>query len=164
MINNPKRFGQWLPAFFDGEFSWDFLAYAFAPTKIMPMDFDAVVERNGHFAVFETKSAGKKIDVGQSITLTRAWTDKGFTVFHVEGKTAPEITGFAIYSEWDTDKSGKVGDRPIKEGNATDLLYAVARWFAKVSNYPTPSRDSFDDSLWLDDYVKAGAKYWDNNK
>jgi hypothetical protein len=161
MIKNPKRFGQWLPAFFDGEFEWDFLSYAFSPTKIMPMDFDAVVERNGHFMVCETKAEGKQIDTGQSITLTTAWKQKGFTVFHIEGKTAPEITGFAVYWEWDKDKVGRVGDKPMMKGNATDLLYVVACWFAKANNLPKPSRDTFDDSLWLDDYVKAQARYWD---
>jgi len=158
MINNKKRFGEWLPAFFDGEFEWDFLKYAFIGTKIMPMDFDAVIERNGHFLVCETKAAGKKIDTGQSISLTAAWKEKGFTVLHIEGKTAPEITGYACYWEWDEEKTVKIGDRQVKAGNSIDVLYIVACWFSKASNKQRLTRADFDRSIWLADYEKHEAR------
>ena len=69
MLKNYEKFNTWLPALFDGQFHWDFLKPAFKDTKIMPMDFDAVVERYGKFLIFETKSKGKQIDLGQKITL-----------------------------------------------------------------------------------------------
>lgn len=152
MINNRGRFEQWLPAAFDGEFDWDFLKLAFRGTKIMPMDFDAVVERNSHYLVFETKSKGKQIDTGQKITLTNAWKSKGFTVIHVEGKTAPEITGFAIYWEWDNPKEKNVGDHQILTRNATDLLYVVRCWFCKADNKVRPTRAEWDKEIWVNDY------------
>ena len=155
MIHSRSRFERWLPAAFDGEFDWDFLALAFKGTKIMPMDFDAVIERMGHFLIFETKSKGKSIDVGQSITLTTAWKQKGFSVIHVEGKTAPEVTGFAIYSEWDEDKSCRVGDREILVKNSTDLLYVTRFWFCKAEGRTPPTRAEWDRELWMEDYQNA---------
>ena len=44
MINNQRLFDGAKPAGFDGLFEWDWLKGAFGPA-IMPMDFDAVVER-----------------------------------------------------------------------------------------------------------------------
>jgi hypothetical protein len=152
MIHSRSRFEEWLPAQFDGEFDWDFLKVSFSGTKIQPMDFDAVVERKGHFLVFETKSRGKGIDLGQQITLTSAWKDKGFTVIHVEGKTAPTITGFAVYSEWDSQKEGAVGDKPITEKTYIDLAYAVRCWFCKASDLPQPKRKEWEYQVWVDDY------------
>ena len=153
MIKHPQRFAAWLPAQFDGEFGWDFLAMAFRGTKIMPMDFDAVIERRGHYLVFETKAKGRKIDAGQAITLTGLWQNKGFTIIHVEGKTAPEITGFAVYSEWQENKSGSVGEKPIVAKDSTDLLYAVRCWFCRASGESPPTREDWDNNLWLDDYA-----------
>jgi hypothetical protein len=152
MIHSRKRFEEWLPAAFDGEFDWDILAQSFVGTKIMPMDFDAVIERNGHFLVLETKQAGKQIDKGQSITLSRAWKEKDFTIIHIVGKSAPSISGFAIYSEWDIEKQGNVGDREIKSKNAVDLVFAVRCWFCKASNLEIPSREDWDRQIWKADY------------
>ena len=155
MIRSRKRFEEWLPACFDGEFGWDFLSCAFSGTKIMPMDFDAVVERNGHFLIMETKEKGKKIDTGQSITLTRLWKKDGFTILHIEGKTAPSISGVAVYSEWDETKEARVGDKEIIEKNAVDLAFIVRCWFCKSSGIAMPSRAEFERCLWIDDYSEA---------
>ena len=154
MIHSPHRFAEWLPAGFDGHFDWDFLKMAFTGTKIEPMDFDAVIERNGHFLVLETKEAGKSVPLGQAITLRTAWR-KGFTVIHVEGKTAPEISGFAIYSEWDDDKGCDFGSRPLQSKNAVDLLYATRAWFCRASNLKVPTRLEWERQLWTDDYDKG---------
>jgi hypothetical protein len=69
MIYNQDKFDSAKPAGFDGIFVWDYLKKAFYPTKIQPMDFDAVVERNGCFLVFETKTPGVEIPLGQRLTL-----------------------------------------------------------------------------------------------
>ena len=158
MIHSRKRFEEWMPAHFDGEFAWDFLKSAFYDSKIMPMDFDAVVERRGHFLVFETKAAGKNIDKGQSITLTTAWRDKGSTVVHVEGKTPKEITGFAIYSEWEKDKIESIGDRKILPRTVVDLAYAVRAWFCKASGIDKQTREAWERDAWVSDYENGGVK------
>jgi hypothetical protein len=156
MIHSRRRFEQWLPAGFDGEFDWDFLKMAFTGTKIEPMDLDAVVERNGHFLVFETKDTGKGVPIGQAITLRTAWR-KGFTVIHVEGKTAPEISGFAVYSEWDEDKSCDFGSRPLKKGNSVDLLYTTRAWFCRASGMKVPTRKEWEVQIWVEDYQQHEA-------
>lgn len=158
MINHHSRFETWLPAFFDGEFEWDFLNPAFVDTKIMPMDFDAVVERRGHILIFETKIPGKGMPKGQAITLTTMWRDKGATVMCLEGKTAPDITGFSIYSGWDPIKSGAIGDKPMTPGNALDVLYAVRRWFQRASADYQPTRAEWNRQLWVLDY--DGHDWW----
>lgn len=152
MIRNRNRFAEWLPAGFDGEFDWDFILPAFTGTKIEPMDFDAVIERNGFKLVIETKQPDKRIPLGQSITLTSAWKKDGYTIFHVTGKTAPAIEGLAIYDGWEGRKAGAVGDRPLKPCNAPDILFAVRRWFCKADGVAGPTREEWDRQLWLMDY------------
>ena len=151
MLYNEKRFSQWLPAGFDGQFHWDFLNASFKGTQIKPMDFDAVIERRGNFLVFETKEKGKSIPVGQEITLTRAWRN-GFTIIHVEGKKASEITGFAIYSGIDEHKEGKVGSREMQPRTVEDLIYVVRRWFCWADGVAMPTREEWERELWVEDY------------
>lgn len=54
------------------------------------MDFDGVVERKGHYLVFETKDIGKEIPRGQQITLDNLKNPKSFTVLKIWGKSKPE--------------------------------------------------------------------------
>jgi len=153
MLHSRQRFESWLPALFDGEFHWDFLKPAFKDTKIMPMDFDAVVERRGHVLIFETKIAGKGIDIGQAITLTTAWK-KGATIIQLEGKSPEDITSYALYSEIEENKNIKVGDKQLNPCDAFDIIYIVRRWFCWASGSDKPSREEWDRQIWLWDYER----------
>ena len=75
---------------FDGPFNWKWLTGCFSPLDILPMDFDGVVERNGHYAIFETKDSGAEIPRGQRITLDQLRVARTFTVFAIWGKEMPE--------------------------------------------------------------------------
>lgn len=123
----------------------------------MPMDFDAVVERRGHTAIFETKDAGKKIDVGQAITLTNEWS-KGSTIFHVQGKTPKEIQAFRIYAQGNFTPGIQVGDWLPQKGDAYDLVYRVRCWFCWSSGEKVPTREDWDHQLWLWDYDKTATR------
>lgn len=78
---------------FDGIFDWWWVIQAIKNenplSKITPMDFDGVVERNGHFLVIETKDIGVKISTGQLITLKALQSPKSFYVMKVWGKENP---------------------------------------------------------------------------
>ena len=107
-IHSPRQFASRRPAGFDGIFDWDFLIGAFGPS-IEPMDFDAVVERYGHFLVFETKDQGVPVPEGQRICLRAFARRPKNTVVIVTGKTAATIHGCEVwrgdvtmaYPEWD---------------------------------------------------------------
>ena len=153
MLHSKAKFSQWLPALFDGQFHWDFLKPAFKGTKIEPMDLDAVVERKGHFLIFETKTPGTGISVGQSITLTRLWNE-GKTILFINGKSPEEITGYSLYSGWEDDKHGNVGDRNMKPARWEDVVYVTRCWFCKVEGEEKPTRDQWERELWLWDYSR----------
>ena len=78
---------------FDGVFPWGWIIDAIKTvnpkSKIMPMDFDAVVERNSHYLVIETKDIGIDIEMGQIITLNNLKHPKSFTVMKIWGKENP---------------------------------------------------------------------------
>ena len=152
-INYRSRFQSWLPALFDGEFDWDFLLPAWKDTKIQPMDFDAVLERRGHFLIYETKIKGKGVPKGQSITLTEQWK-KGATIFQLEGKSAKEITGIACYWEGKYSNPTMIGDLEIKPCNAYDVVFMSRSWFCWASGWPCPTREEWDNELWLWDHEK----------
>jgi len=153
MLHNRDRFNQWLPALFDGEFDWDFLKPAFNGTKIMPMDFDAVVERRGHILIFETKAPGTDVSVGQRITLTTEWK-RGASIIHLEGKTPETIVRSAIYWEGSYQAGAEFGELALKDCDWTDVLFQVRRWFCRASDIEMPSREEWDRQLWLWDYEK----------
>jgi hypothetical protein len=78
---------------FDGVFPWGWIIEAVKSvnpkSKIMPMDFDAVIERNSHYLVIETKDIGVDIEMGQLITLNNLKHPKSFTVMKIWGKENP---------------------------------------------------------------------------
>ena len=152
MIRNQTKFETWLPALFDGQFHWDFLKPAFNGTKIEPMDFDAVVERYGKKLIFETKSQGKKIELGQAITLTNEWKDPKCTIIHLEGKTPKNITGYALYKDY--EKGKKIGDYSIIKADSFDVLYITRCWYCYASNQNIPTREQWDNQLWQWDYER----------
>jgi hypothetical protein len=161
MLHNVERFNQWRPALFDGQFDWDFLLPAFKGTKIQPMDFDAVIERNGKFLIFETKASGKPIELGQSITLTHAWKN-GATIVHLEGKSPKEICGFALYlaPEYE-EENGRakesIGARAMRSADAFDVLYVTRCWFCFANGERQPNRKDWDNELWQWDYDRTAA-------
>jgi hypothetical protein len=62
------------------------------PGRVAPMDFDAVLEKNGHFLVMEFKPEGSKgLPLGQRITLTRL-VRQGWDVWVVRGE-GPVVVG-----------------------------------------------------------------------
>lgn len=78
---------------FDGIFPWGWIIDAIKDvnpkSKITPMDFDAVVERNSHYLIFETKDIGVDIEMGQLITLNNLKHPKSITVMKIWGKENP---------------------------------------------------------------------------
>ena len=97
-IRHRDSFEHGLPAGYDGEFDWDFLKQCWAGS-IDPTDIDAMVERKGHFLLFETKDNGKKVPLGQKIALARL-VDIGrgrITVLIVRGKRYDECGSFWMW-------------------------------------------------------------------
>ena len=86
----PDAFANSPPAGFDGVFDWSWTQGCFGDTKITPMDIDAIVERNGHFLVFETKADGVPIPVGQLLTMKALHRTGRFTIFLLWGKPLPK--------------------------------------------------------------------------
>lgn len=164
-LHSKGRFHSWEPALFDGQFHWDFLKPAWQHPlredgkrgKIEPMDFDAVVERNGRFLVFETKIPGQEIPLGQSITLTAKWK-QGATIFVLAGKEPKEISGISIYWEGAYEDGVKVGSKPMQQCNAYDVVFQARRWFCRASGVTLPDRDVWDNQLWTWDYERAEPK------
>ena len=67
-IHSPDIFEKSPPCGFDGVFDWSWTEGCFGETSITPMDFDGVVERKGHFIIFETKKRGVVVPKGQLYT------------------------------------------------------------------------------------------------
>jgi hypothetical protein len=128
-IKNKKAFFSSPAAGFDGVFDWDFLLPAFEGTKIQPMDFDAVVERRGHFLVFETKSGDVPIPEGQIYTLESAVKNLGIMLIVLRAKSAEGVNGWDF---WHRSKSRDVVKQHF-EGNYSDLVDFVGRWFKMAS-------------------------------
>lgn len=130
MIRNIDTFNQWQPAGFDGQFHWDFLKEAFGPV-IMPMDMDAVVERNGRFFIFETKSSENvSIPHGQLRSL-RALVKTGFfTIMILYGKSADSITSYKL---WYRDQ-----ERRVSPANAQSVYNQCAEWYEFVNSLSPP--------------------------
>lgn len=128
-IYNQRKFESSLAAGFDGFFDWDFLLPAFEGTKIQPMDFDCVVERNGCFLVFETKNNDDvEIPMGQVITLESAVKNCGWVIIVLRGKSASEIHGWEV---WYRDRGG-VAKEDFR-GNCHSLVSFVLSWFEWAS-------------------------------
>ena len=133
-IVRPEAFAQSPSADFDGVFDWDFLRPAFAGTKIMPMDFDCVVERGGKFLCFETKNKGVEVPNGQRRALENAVMTGPWTVIILRGKCASDINGWEVWCRG--RHSGRFEQCPMT-GNADDLVGFVRRWFLNASKTTT---------------------------
>ena len=125
-IKNPRLFEQNKSANFDGLFNWKWLEGCFGETKIMPMDFDCVVERHKHYLVIETKYPDTQIPQGQLITLEGLMSPKSFCVMKIWGKEEP------LYFETMFAYKGKI----YKEtgGGVEKAREFVKRWFENYAN------------------------------
>lgn len=74
---------------FDGIFHWGWTQGCWGKGNIAPTDFDGVVERHGHFLVFETKDIGKDIPAGQQRAFDNLLKAKSFCVMKIWGKQEP---------------------------------------------------------------------------
>ena len=122
MIYNEENFNKNLPAGYDGKFDWDIFKESgcFGDTRIEPMDFDGVVERNKHYLVFETKDQGKELPKGQEITLSNLNEAKSFTVVLLWPKAPPFDTMEIRYH------SGPV----VTVKGHDDIVKKIAAWFS----------------------------------
>jgi len=89
-IFNRNKFLKTLPPSFDGVYDWSWTKGCFGKTKITPTDLDAIIERNGNFLVFETKTPGILVPQGQMILLNRLVDTRFFTIMIIWGKKYPE--------------------------------------------------------------------------
>ena len=94
--------------------------------KIRPTDIDGIVERNGHFLIFEWKRDGVPIPLGQKILFEKLTIHEDITVFVVWHEVnRPEIV----------TKAGMFKSGAWKGERATDLAgvrKACAQWFNRV--------------------------------
>lgn len=124
VIYNHDLFNAALPAGFDGVFMWDFLKGAFGPF-IEPMDFDGVVERCGHFLVFETKHPGVLLPTGQRRALEKLIQDERFTVVVIQAKVPEDITHWFVWTRRTVDRV---------DGDCDALRDWCANWFQRVNS------------------------------
>ncbi len=110
---------------FDGVFHWGWTQGCFGETKITPMDFDGVVERHGHYLIFETKDVGKDTPLGQRITLENLTQAKSFCIIKVWGKVKPESfeLRFGYHNE-------STKNEPISGYGEEALVIRVKKWYA----------------------------------
>ena len=153
-------------AFFEmtAGFDWDFLNYAFYPTKIKPMDIDGIVERNGKILMFETRKDDKPLFIGTDrekkdgqSRMYRTLLDfrKGYyTLFYMVGKTPKTMRKLVMYYYI----KGKLMVKEINPCNYIDIAYWVYRWFCKADN-----KKSIPQEKWVINYneYKEGFKSGD---
>ena len=95
-IKHPDTFIRTAPQQFDGVFDWSWTQGCFgtkpdgSPSRITPMDIDAVIERKSHFLIFETKGVGVPVPNGQMYMLQAMYRRGGATMLFIQGKLAPE--------------------------------------------------------------------------
>ena len=126
-VKYPETFKSFPPANFDGLFDWDFLLPAFQGTNIEPMDIDAVIERRGKVLLFETKSEGKEIPLGQRITLDRLII-LGRGNIHLMILYSKTTVSIVAMDEWSFSK-GQVRRQGIVNCDAQFVLERVIKWF-----------------------------------
>ncbi len=114
-IYDEKKFVKSLPAKYDGFFDWEFLNPIF-PGKIEITDVDGIVERHGHYILFETKAPMAMIPNGQRIMHDMMIKTGLFTIVHIWGDECEE---WKIYFH----------NGVAKEGNGKEDLYNIVdRW------------------------------------
>lgn len=103
---------------FDGVFDWgwviDGIRAVDPASRILPTDFDGVVERHSHYLIFETKDNGVPITKGQGWALERLRIARSFTVMKVWGKRNPEKITMVFPDGHQRDFSGSRGTELVK--------------------------------------------------
>jgi hypothetical protein len=121
---------------FDGIFDWGWVIEALKKispkTKIMPMDFDGVIERKCHYLLFETKDEGKNIIEAQRWTLERIIRASSVTIMYVWGKESP------ISFEAQTILRNGKRFRVVKGMGRLESEEYVSRWFRWAENDGAP--------------------------
>lgn len=153
-----------IPAFVRGLWDWTFLNKCFASTNIRVSDVDGLVERYGHFLVFESKperyTGDYTVKLGQRITHKQLCRTGVFTVIVVWGTTdtdmshedlrngdtsamlcslgVPSPTYYRIFYEDGRSKEGEI-DR-------TGLQDVVGGWFKWAAETPAvlASQESYN--------------------
>jgi len=117
---------------FDGIFDWRWvmqaIGYDKGKTRIMPMDFDGVIERHCHFLIFETKDVGKEISQAQQWTLKRLRKAKSICIMKVWGKR--KLDSFEAEFSYMNKIPRKI-DSGVGEEEAKNY---VRRWFEWANN------------------------------
>ena len=137
-IRNVRSFLDCPPAAFDGMFHWAFLKGAFRDTKIMPMDWDAVVERNGHFLILETKHPGVVVPDGQLRALERAvCLPKSMSILILEGKKLGDFVSMTLLRLGPDGQIIRLAT-PVRDQH--EVWRQAARWYdwADGSKRPDP--------------------------
>ena len=129
MVKSDAVFDRDPPAGYDGRFLWDFLRGAFVGRSGVisePMDFDGVVERYGRFLMFETKTPGAPIPLGQQIVLRSLLRDRRWTVVYC-AKRPEDIRGWWV---------GTHKDRTYHSGDADKLRCWCEAWWQHATTDP----------------------------
>lgn len=135
-IKNPYGFMRSPAAQSDGVMHYDWINRAFNDpeygdvTRITAMDLDALLERCGHFCVFESKDEGVEIPKGQEITLQRLWLRGDHTIFIVVGKSSPKL----LKMYWERNSHAPFERHKIESG--LEATHHVVRWRMYAESHP----------------------------
>jgi hypothetical protein len=111
----------------NAHWDWSWLNGSFGHTKISPSDIDALVERQGRFLIFETKSLGDNPSEGQWILLKTLARLPDFTVYVLWGKRSWPERMQRIYGT-------RLG--PVESASREKVQEEVARWFEWAEEHP----------------------------
>lgn len=165
MINNQEFFDGSLPANFDGIFEWDLITKHSLPKfgKIDLMDLDAILEKMNRFLVFETKTKGSKIPVGQQITLKALHNLGCFTIivikFQMDEKDLRYISGIWVMYPNDKDYTRVDKGSDSYRTRLIILLILVKHWFDDASRKGALSIRKENYSSWLKLKIKITGQY-----
>jgi hypothetical protein len=108
---------------------WHFLSGCF-DYGIMPTDVDGIVERNGHYLVFEEKQPGIELGVGQKRMLDDLNKNYGMTIFIIWGDTeVPYVEEMSIWRPYGKVNVYQEGRQKIK-ADIEFLRYKCRQWFS----------------------------------
>jgi len=147
-VYDPKGFRESLPPDHDGIFDWQWMldARCFGDTNIAPMDFDGVVERKGHFLVFETKSEGTPVPLGQMYTLQALIETGFFTVIIIWGKRQP-VHGIVMYPSGAERRFHGIDECIEKISGWWNYINTKKKWRRLLSNRPKAEYERLSNGL-----------------
>lgn len=134
-IRYPKKFKESKTPWFEGVFDWDFLLRepSVFPRGIQPMDIDAIVEIEGHFIAYESKSVGKTVSDGQQKCLRQLARKNGFVIITVwMDKKTPKSWDWRVLNP----SKNTIYHSPIRYGHSdmsNDLRSFVRKWVEEAS-------------------------------